>query len=90
MRRRDTVPMCFPQSTGNGGRQAGAACTSNTQCASEFCDRNLNVCVDVCCNDSTCPVGLTCEDSIVTRAAGHQSFGRFCLNATPANPLEKK
>lgn len=86
----DTVPMCFPVTAGNGGRQAGAACTSNTQCESEFCDRNLGVCVDVCCNDDTCPIGLTCEDAIVTRAAGHQSFGRFCLSSSPANPLEKR
>jgi hypothetical protein len=86
----NTVPMCFPETSGNGGRQAGAACTSNAQCASEFCDRNLNVCVDVCCNDSTCPIGLECEDAIVRRTGNKQSFGRFCLSATPSAPLEKR
>ncbi len=87
----NTIPQCFAETSGNGGRQAGAACTLNTQCSSEFCDKNLNVCVDVCCNDDTCPLGLTCEDTIAVggKPAG-QTFGRFCLSVTPAAPLEKR
>ena len=87
----NTIPQCFAETSGNGGRQAGAACSSNTQCASEFCDKNLNVCIDVCCSDDTCPIGLGCEDALVVggRPAG-QTFGRFCLSSTPAAALEKR
>jgi hypothetical protein len=87
----DTVPVCFPQSTGNGGRLAGAACTSNGQCASEFCDKNIGVCIDVCCNDDTCPVGLRCESALANVKTGpQQAFIRACLGLTPAQPLEKR
>jgi hypothetical protein len=88
----DTVPVCMPDAGGNGGRQAGAACSSNDECAGEFCDAALGVCVDVCCNDSTCPLGLTCEDVLVNvdlQDIGGQSFVRMCLNQTPADPLER-
>jgi hypothetical protein len=91
----NSIPQCFAESAGNGDRQAGAACTSNTQCQSEFCDNNLSVCVDGCCSDDTCPVGLTCEDTLYNRTLTGsgptgQSFGRFCLSVTPATPLEKR
>ena len=86
----DTVPVCWPRTMGAQSRPAGAACDSNSQCASEFCDRGLGVCVDVCCHDATCPTGLVCEDVLVTRAAGHQSFARMCVNVTPAAPLERR
>ena len=76
----NTTPVCFVETGGNGGRQAGASCTSNTQCASELCDRTLNVCVDVCCSDDTCPIGLGCVNSRVRRGTA-ESFGRFCLSA---------
>jgi hypothetical protein len=85
----DTVPVCWPElSTGAHNRQAGASCTSNTECASEFCDRTLNVCIDLCCNNSTCPSGLTCHQGIVTRPDGGQSYSRVCTNISPAAALE--
>ncbi|MEW5854140.1 MAG: putative metal-binding motif-containing protein [Myxococcota bacterium] len=86
----DTAPVCYPDGSGAHDRPAGAACTSNGQCQSEFCDRNLNVCVDVCCHDGTCPTGLRCEQALVTRAGGHQSFARMCLNLSPTQALEKR
>jgi hypothetical protein len=84
----DTVPVCWPNSTGQGNRVAGQACTSNLQCRANFCDRTLGVCVDICCNDSSCPAGLTCESAMITRPDGHQLFGRACVNLTPAGDLE--
>jgi hypothetical protein len=57
---------------------------------SEFCDVNLGVCVDLCCNDSVCPVGLSCEQATIERPDGHQTIGRVCVNLTPANPLEAR
>jgi hypothetical protein len=86
----ETTPACYPESTGNGGRQAGAACTTNGQCASEFCDKNLDVCVDVCCNDDTCPLGLTCEQTRAAFRPGQEGFMRACLSVTPTSPLEKR
>jgi hypothetical protein len=86
----DGSPVCWPDASNNEGRQAGAACSANTDCASEYCENNLNVCVDICCNDFTCPSGLSCVDHIVTKESGNQTFARVCLNTTPADPLEPK
>lgn len=86
----DTVPICLPDVGGNGGRQAGAACTTSAQCESEFCDVALGVCVDPCCNDTQCPLGLLCESAITTLSGGAQTFARMCLSATPAGPLEAR
>ncbi|MBN2361496.1 MAG: putative metal-binding motif-containing protein, partial [Deltaproteobacteria bacterium] len=87
----DTVPVCWPEATATEhDRVAGQACSTNNQCASEFCDRTLDVCVDICCNDSNCPLGLSCESALVTRANNHQSFARVCVNLTPADALQPK
>jgi putative metal-binding protein len=87
----DTVPACWPAPSGAArNRPSGASCSSNDQCASEFCDRNLNLCFDVCCNDSDCPSGLLCNDASIIRTNGHQSFARVCVNMTPANPLQAR
>jgi hypothetical protein len=85
----DTVPVCLPDSAGNGGRPSGAACDTSAQCESEFCDESLRVCMDPCCNDTQCPVGLICESALANLAAG-QSFVRMCLSSTPADPLEAR
>jgi hypothetical protein len=76
--------MCIPDVSGQGTRQAGAACSSNTQCASQFCDRNLNVCVSSCCSDDGCPTGLECELQTVivppNGAEGRATQARICVN----------
>lgn len=86
----DTTPVCVPTGGGNQGRAAGAACGAAADCASEFCDPLLGVCVDPCCNDSTCPLGLLCDSAVVTLAAGTQTIARMCLSVTPADPLEAR
>jgi hypothetical protein len=86
----DTVPICLPVGAGNQGRAAGAACNVSDECASEFCDISLGVCVETCCNDATCPAGLLCDLVIVTLTSGSQTFGRMCLSSTPAVPLEAR
>lgn len=86
----DTVPVCFPETPTNGGRPAGAACDTSAHCASEFCDVILGVCVDTCCNDSTCPTGLSCESEVVTLPSGSQTIARVCVSSTPADPLEAR
>ena len=83
-------PVCWPNAGANDERQAGAACDVNEDCASEFCDKNLDVCVDLCCHHSTCPGGLSCEMAVVTRPSGNQTLANVCVNATPAEALERK
>ena len=82
------MPVCWPNGAGLHNRVAGQACTSNGQCESEFCDRTLGVCIDICCNDASCPAGLSCESAEMIRPDGHQLFERACVNLTPAGPLE--
>ena len=80
----ETVPVCLAD-TGAGlhNRQAGAACTQNGDCESQFCERTLGVCVDLCTSDSTCPTGLGCELAYVRAPTGIVS-SRVCL----AGPTE--
>jgi hypothetical protein len=91
----NTVPMCWPD-TDTGPRTAGTACSSNDQCASGFCDVNLNICIELCCNDNTCAAvnaSTTCEDArmVLPDRPGEPSsltFARVCLSQTPAEDLE--
>ena len=86
----DTVPMCVPQSNGNGQRQAGAACASNAHCASEFCDVQLGVCIELCCSDASCSDGNSCHLTEVTLPTGEATFARACLALTPSGPIEAR
>jgi hypothetical protein len=80
----ETVPVCL-QDTGAGlhNRQAGAACTQNGDCDSQFCERTSRVCVDLCTSDESCPMGLGCELAYVRAPTGIVST-RVCL----AGPTE--
>jgi hypothetical protein len=50
----------------------------------------LGVCVDVCCNDSTCPSGTVCADTNLTFAGGDVTGIRACLaQPAPANIVQK-
>ena len=45
-----------------GARPSGAACANNSDCRSRMCDALQGICVDPCCNDTTCSTpGQTCE-----------------------------
>jgi hypothetical protein len=57
----ETAPMCLPDVDGQGTAVAGQACSLNSDCQSNFCDSELDVCVDVCGRDADCPGGLTCS-----------------------------
>jgi hypothetical protein len=101
----DSQPACLPHTSGNGGRPAGAACGSNNDCASEFCDRHTGVCFDVCCHDATCPGGQLCESVLINKnpdadtndcTAGSTdtddqcTFARMCIGLSPARALERR
>ena len=87
----ETVPVCLADGAGAHDRQGGAACTANGQCTSEFCDKTLHVCVDMCTTDASCGVGLTCEPLYVRPgAAGTGIFwGRACVNDSFGELLER-
>src|SRR5690606_32019418 len=85
----ETAPMCIPDAGGQGTRQAGAACTSNTQCRSNFCDQNLNVCVEPCCHDGACPAGLSCEMQYVETHSSRITQSRVCVSVSTDEVFER-
>ena len=76
----ETAPMCLADASGQDTRPAGAACTVNADCRSNFCDALNSVCVEVCCSDATCPAGLTCELQTVQTTADLATQARLCVN----------
>jgi hypothetical protein len=86
----ETSPMCVKDVSSQGSRVAGQACAQNSQCESNFCEKNLNVCVSVCCNDSTCPTGLTCDGQTVQTDDDRVSQVRVCMNMSTENIIERQ
>src|SRR6185295_16097200 len=46
------VPVCLASTA---TRVSGQACMMSSECKSGICEATRNVCVDVCCNDTSCP-----------------------------------
>lgn len=87
----ETVPVCLADSAGPHDRPGGAACTDNGQCASQFCEATLNVCVELCVTDMTCAVGMTCEPVYLkAKPANEVVWGRACVNASFGEVLQSK
>ncbi|HEY1088571.1 MAG TPA: putative metal-binding motif-containing protein, partial [Archangium sp.] len=70
------LPACVPSTA---ARVSGAACTTNADCKSGLCEKTRSVCIDVCCNDSTCPNGTTCEPMSLKLSGTEQTFMRGCV-----------
>jgi hypothetical protein len=81
------LPACVPST---GTRVSGQACVLSTECRSGLCDKNLGICLDVCCNDSSCPNGTTCEPVNYKLAGGQVSFIRACVFSPVPAQLEQK
>jgi hypothetical protein len=81
------VPACTQQT---GTRVAGAACGANTDCRSGICDRNLNICIDICCNDSSCANGTTCEPINFRFSNGRVTFIRACVFSPLPTRIEQR
>ncbi len=86
----ETSPMCMKDASGQGSRRAGAACTSGNDCMSGFCSAATSTCLEVCCDDSTCPVGLTCELQTVQAQGALVTQARVCVNLSTDAVLLRK
>jgi hypothetical protein len=90
----ETVPVCLAD-TGAGAhdRQAGSACSRNSDCESEYCENTRSICMNLCTDDESCPTGLLCENAYARLPGGSVTFVRMCqaeldpLNTT-ASPYE--
>jgi hypothetical protein len=82
----ETVPVCLANGgAGNHDRRGGAACTQNGDCTSQYCEASLHVCVELCTQDASCPLGLTCEPIYMAAAAGLTApitWSRACVNGS--------
>jgi hypothetical protein len=56
---------CLTASVSAGPKAIGAACAADSECASRYCDGELNRCANVCCTDSDCTGGQRCAPSAV-------------------------
>lgn len=69
---------------------AGQSCTQNSDCASNFCEVDLGVCIDVCCADSTCPQGLECQFVTVETTDDRATSARVCLNLSTDGIIRRR
>jgi hypothetical protein len=58
----DYLKFCFVGTT-TADSPAGAACTDNSTCQSDYCDAELKKCANVCARDSDCLSSETCRPS---------------------------
>ena len=86
----ETSPMCIRDVAGQGTKTAGQACADNDECASNFCERDLSVCIDPCCADSSCGPGLACEFVRVQTTDDRATSGRVCLNLSTDGIIRRK
>ncbi|HEY0880384.1 MAG TPA: putative metal-binding motif-containing protein, partial [Archangium sp.] len=82
------MPACTPSGAAN--RVSGAACTANNQCRSGICDRNLNICIDLCCNTSSCANGTTCQPVNFRFATGALATVRACVFSPVPARIEQR
>ncbi|MBI5510888.1 MAG: hypothetical protein HY903_19175 [Deltaproteobacteria bacterium] len=86
----ETTPLCEPVAGGPGIRPAGAACSQNLECRSNFCEAGLGVCVESCCSDASCPTGLTCDLQTVQTTVDRVTAARVCMNLSTAAVLLRR
>lgn len=58
----DYLKWCFEANT--GGKELGAECQSNADCASRYCDNERGRCANVCCTSDDCANDETCQPSL--------------------------
>ncbi len=85
-----TSGQCVKEVTGQGTRRGGQACSQNSQCQSNFCEKDLGICIEPCCSDSTCPTGTACELADVETRDDQATNARVCLSFSTADTLERR
>jgi hypothetical protein len=58
----DYLKFCFLGTTGSDS-PAGAACSDNSTCQSDYCDAEIHKCANVCGRDADCAANETCRPS---------------------------
>ena len=86
----ETAGQCIKDVSGQGTARAGQACNANADCESNFCEKDLGVCVEVCCSDASCPTGLGCELMAVETKTDQATYARVCVNLSSDDTLERK
>jgi hypothetical protein len=92
----ETAGQCVPDIALQGTRPAGASCSANRDCRSQFCDARLEICLETCCSDSNCPTGLKCErQAVETRAAtgsepSRVTNARVCVSVSQGEVWKRK
>ena len=81
------VPSCLASAA---TRVSGQVCATSAECKSGICDKARNICVDLCCNDASCPNGTTCEPMTFKFSTGQQTYLRACVFAPVPALLEQK
>jgi hypothetical protein len=80
-------PVCLQNTS---GKTQGQVCAASSECKSGICEKTLGVCVDVCCNDSTCTNSTSCELLSFKWNDGKVSNIRACVKAPIPTLLEQK
>ncbi|MBI3182833.1 MAG: putative metal-binding motif-containing protein [Myxococcales bacterium] len=80
-------PACL---TATGSKVSGQACGASTECKAGICDKAQGICVDLCCNDGSCPNGTTCELVKFKFSNGNESNIRACLFSPLPALVEQK
>ncbi len=71
-------------------RPPGAACTTNSQCESNFCDDDLSICISSCCADTDCLVGQECVLQFVQTDTERATQARVCMSISTEEVLQRK
>ncbi len=69
---------------------SGQVCASSAECRSGICERSSGICVDLCCNDTSCPNGTTCEPVMLQFSTGQQTRIRACLFTPVPATIEQR
>ena len=84
-----TAGQCVREVAGQGTNRGGQACSQNADCRSNFCEKDLGICIEPCCADTTCPTGTACELTDVETRDDEATTSRVCLSFSIDEVLER-
>lgn len=79
----ETIQSIMPSCVASGAatKVSGQACATSSECRGGICDATRGICVDLCCTDTSCPNGTTCEPTLLKLSTGPVSLVRACVFA---------